>query len=142
MTAATAFAPARYISVTTYRKNGTGVATPVWFAEDSGKLYVWTNSDSWKVKRLRNDDRVSVAVCDVRGRVAEGASTAQGTAVLLDGSGTDAVRALIARKYGWQFTLVDLPARLVRRGRTPHTGIAVTLADDAPGTSGTEAPGA
>lgn len=63
----------RYISLTTYRKNGTGVATPVWYAVEGSELYAWTRTDSWKVKRLRNDPRVEVAVCDLRGNIAEGA---------------------------------------------------------------------
>ncbi|MER7660959.1 MULTISPECIES: PPOX class F420-dependent oxidoreductase [unclassified Streptomyces] len=121
------FAAAKYISVTTFRKNGTGVATPVWFAEDGGKLYAWTRTDSWKVKRLRNDPRVVVTVCDVRGRITEGAPTAEGTAELLDAAATARIRKLLARKYTWQFWLVDWPATLVRLGKRPHTGIAVTI---------------
>jgi uncharacterized protein len=121
------FADARYISLTTFRKDGTGVATPVWFAVDGGELLVWTNSDSWKVKRLRNDSRVVVTVCDVRGRIADGAASAEGTARLLDAAGTGAIRKLLARKYTWQFWLVDWPAMVVRRGKRPQTGIAVTI---------------
>jgi len=119
------FASARYVSVTTFRKNGTGVATPVWFAVDGDELFVWTRADSWKVKRLRNDSRVVVTVCDARGRVEEGAPTAEGTARLLDSAGTGAVRKLLARKYTWQFWAVDWPATIARLGRRPHTGIAV-----------------
>ncbi|MFI2345911.1 PPOX class F420-dependent oxidoreductase [Streptomyces sp. NPDC019443] len=121
------FADARYISLTTFRKDGTGVATPVWFAVDGGELLVWTNSDSWKVKRLRNDSRVVVTVCDARGRIADGAASAEGTARLLDAAGTGAIRKLLARKYTWQFWLVDWPATVVRRGKRPQTGIAVTI---------------
>ncbi|MFF4230533.1 PPOX class F420-dependent oxidoreductase [Streptomyces sp. NPDC001820] len=121
------FADARYISVTTFRKDGTGVATPVWFAVDGGELVVWTRSDSWKVKRLRNDSRVVVTVCDARGRTAEGAPSAEGTARLLDAAGTAAIRKLLARKYTWQFWLVDWPAMVVRLGKRPHTGIAVAI---------------
>ncbi|GLF98005.1 PPOX class F420-dependent oxidoreductase [Streptomyces yaizuensis] len=120
-------ATARYISVTTYRRDGTGVATPVWFAEDGGRLYVWTNSDSWKVKRLRRDPRVTVAVCDLRGRIAPGTPVHRGTADILPDSGTAAVRKLLVRKYSWQFWLVDRPAALLRRGNRPHTAFAVTL---------------
>ncbi|MEU9061411.1 PPOX class F420-dependent oxidoreductase [Streptomyces sp. NPDC048430] len=121
------FARSEYVSLTTYRKDGTPVATPVWAAADGGVLYVWTRSDSWKVKRLRNDSRVLVTVCDVRGRVAEGAPSAEGTARLLDGDGTAAVRKVLARKYTWKFWLVDWPATVARLGKRPHTGIAVTL---------------
>ena len=117
----------RYVSLTTYRKDGTGVSTPVWFAVDGGELFIWTNSRTWKVKRIRNNSRVSVTVCDARGRIVPGAPGAEGTARLLDEAGTDAVRGLLTRKYTWQFWLVERPARFVRRGRLPHTGIAVTL---------------
>ncbi|MCX4585037.1 PPOX class F420-dependent oxidoreductase [Streptomyces sp. NBC_01481] len=121
------FASARYVSLTTYRKDGTGVSTPVWFAVDAGELFVWTRSDSWKVKRLRNNSRVAVTVCDARGRVSEGAPSAEGTARLLDDEGTGAIRKLLSRKYTWQFWLVDWPAMVVRLGKRPHTGIAVTI---------------
>ncbi|MEU0302988.1 PPOX class F420-dependent oxidoreductase [Streptomyces sp. NPDC006175] len=121
------FARSEYVSLTTYRKDGTPVATPVWAAADGGVLYVWTRSDSWKVKRLRNDSRVLVTVCDVRGRVAEGAPSAEGTARLLDAPGTAAVRKVLARKYTWKFWLVDRPATIARLGKRPHTGIAVTF---------------
>ncbi|WP_443077084.1 PPOX class F420-dependent oxidoreductase [Streptomyces sp. SP18CS02] len=114
---------ARYVSLTTFRKDGTAVATPVWFAVDGDELFVWTRADSWKVKRLRRDSRVVVAVCDVRGRVAEGTPRTPGTARLLDD--LKGVRKLLSRKYTWQFWLVDLPATLVRRGKRPHVAIAV-----------------
>jgi PPOX class probable F420-dependent enzyme len=121
------FASAKYVSLTTFRKDGTGVATPVWFAMDGGELFVWTRSDSWKVKRLRHDSRVVVTVCDVRGRMVEGALSAEGTARLLDEAGTGGIRKLLARKYTWQFWLVDWPAMVARRGKRPHTTIAVTI---------------
>ncbi|NUK25887.1 PPOX class F420-dependent oxidoreductase [Streptomyces lunaelactis] len=122
------FARARYVSVTTFRKNGTGVATPVWFAVDGGELFAWSRSDSWKIKRLRNDSRVVITVCDARGRIAEGAPSVEGTARLVEGADAmSAIRGLLARKYTWQFWLVDRPATIVRRGKRPHTGIAVTI---------------
>ncbi|MFE9697097.1 PPOX class F420-dependent oxidoreductase [Streptomyces sp. NPDC006270] len=121
------FARSEYVSVTTYRKNGTPVATPVWAAAEGDVLYVWTRSDSWKVKRLRNNAKVTVTVCDVRGRISEGAPSAEGTAKLLDEDGTRAVRKLLARKYTWKFWLVDWPATVARLGKRPHTGIAITF---------------
>ncbi|MCW8219058.1 MULTISPECIES: PPOX class F420-dependent oxidoreductase [Streptomyces] len=121
------FARSEYVSLTTYRKDGTPVATPVWSAADGDVLYIWTRSDSWKVKRLRDDSRVRVTVCDVRGRIAEGAPSAEGTARLLDAAGTAAVRKLLARRYTWKFWLVDVPAMVARLGKRPHTGIAVTF---------------
>ncbi|MEU9295024.1 PPOX class F420-dependent oxidoreductase [Streptomyces sp. NPDC048266] len=117
----------RYVSLTTYRKNGTGVATPVWYAVDGAELYVWTRSDSWKVMRLRNDPRVVVAVCDVRGNIAEGAERVSGEGRLVDGEELRRIRGLLLRKYTWRFWLIDVPAMLARRGKRPHTGIVVTF---------------
>ncbi|MCX4661768.1 PPOX class F420-dependent oxidoreductase [Streptomyces uncialis] len=119
------FTTARHISLTTFRADGTGVATPVWFAQKDGKLYVWTPSDSWKVKRLRRDPRVVITVCDARGRVREGAHSAEGTAELLDDP--SGVRELLARKYTWQFHLVDLQRKALRRTQ-PASGVVLTLA--------------
>lgn len=119
---------ARYISLTTYRRDGTGVATPVWVVRADDELWVWTRSDSWKVKRLCRDSRVRVVVCDVRGRVAPGAVTCDGTARLLPDTEMPRLRKLLGRKYRLQFWLVDVPATLVRLGRRPHTGIGVVLA--------------
>jgi PPOX class probable F420-dependent enzyme len=59
----------KYISLTTFRKNGTPVATPVWFGEDAGKLYVMTRSAMGKTKRIRNDPQVRIAPCTIRGKV-------------------------------------------------------------------------
>ncbi|NGO75571.1 PPOX class F420-dependent oxidoreductase [Streptomyces sp. YC504] len=117
----------RYISLTTYRKNGTPVSTPVWVVGDGALLYVWTKTDTWKVKRLRNDKRVVVTACDVRGRIAEGAVSAEGTATLLEESEMPKVRRLLSRKYKWQYWMVDYPAMIARLGKRPHTGIAVQV---------------
>ncbi|MFJ9978981.1 PPOX class F420-dependent oxidoreductase [Streptomyces cyaneofuscatus] len=121
------FARSEYVSLTTFRKDGTPVATPVWAAAEGEVLYVWTRSDSWKVKRLRNNTDVVVTVCDVRGRIADDAPKAEGAARLLDADETRAVRKLLARKYTWKFWLVDWPATIARLGKRPHTGIAVTF---------------
>ena len=58
-----------YVSLTTFRRTGIPVSTPVWAAPDGDTLVVWTRADSGKVKRLRHTPRVTVAPCDVRGRV-------------------------------------------------------------------------
>ncbi len=59
----------KYISLTTFRKNGVPVRTPVWFAEADGKLYIFTNPNAGKVKRLRNNPNVRIAPCTMRGKV-------------------------------------------------------------------------
>lgn len=64
----------KYINLETFRKNGQGVRTPVWFAGEPEegapeKLYVYSTGDSGKAKRIRNNGRVRVAPCDVRGKL-------------------------------------------------------------------------
>jgi hypothetical protein len=64
----------KYINLETFRKNAQGVRTPVWFAgepEDGTpeKLYVYSTANSGKAKRIRNNPRVRVAPCDMRGKL-------------------------------------------------------------------------
>lgn len=116
---------ARYISLTTYREDGSAVATPVWHVMDGDVLYVWTEAASWKVRRLRADDRARVVVCDIRGRIAPGAAEAAGTGRVLDAQGTEKVRRLLGRKY-LSARVGDVFARLTgRRRRHPVVGIEV-----------------
>jgi len=118
---------ARYVSLTTYRKDGTPVATPVWHVVDNGLLYVWTESASWKVKRLRNDPRVKVVVCDVRGRIKPGAAEAVGTGRVLDADGREKVRRLLNAKY-LMARVGDLFSSLTgRRRRHPIAALEITF---------------
>ena len=117
------FGSSRCVSLTTYRQDGTGVATPVWHAEHGGELFIATSPESWKVKRIRNDNRVVVTVCDARGRIAECAPSIAGKARVLDSAGTDHVHRLLARKY-----LVARLLLIVQRYRPrPSVGIAVSF---------------
>ena len=59
----------KYISLTSFRKSGIGVRTPVWFAQANGKLYIFTNPKSGKVKRIRNNPKVKVAASTMRGKI-------------------------------------------------------------------------
>ena len=115
-----------YISLTTYRKDGTGVATPVWHALDGGDLVIISDADAWKVKRIRNNPHVVVTVCNVRGKIAPGAPSAEGTARILDDAGTQNGRALVARKYVMS-RLGNWLTTVLRLRRRPVIGIAVTL---------------
>ena len=86
-----------YISLTTFRKTGVGVATPVWFAEEGGKVYVMTRSDMGKTKRIRNNPQVRVAPCTIRGKVT-GAEVAA-SARILPAEEHAGARKTINRKY-------------------------------------------
>ena len=85
----------KYIDLVTFRKSGAPVHTPVWFAEDAGRLYIMTRSDSGKAKRLRNNPRVEVAPSTIRGRV-KGPSVSGIVTVAQD---PDYARRLIRKKY-------------------------------------------
>ena len=87
----------KYISLTTARKNGVGVATPVWFGEEDGKLYVMTRSDMGKMKRIRNNPQVKVAACTIRGKVT--GPEAAATARVLPPEEQARARQAINRKY-------------------------------------------
>ncbi|NEB79765.1 PPOX class F420-dependent oxidoreductase [Streptomyces sp. SID14478] len=116
----------KHISLTTYRKNGTSVSTPVWHVPHGDELLVVTPSGSWKVKRIRNNSAVTVTACDVRGRTASDATALPGTARLLDEAETEAARGLLAKRYVMS-RVGNGFAKLLRLRRQPMTGIAVTL---------------
>ncbi|MFI6335578.1 PPOX class F420-dependent oxidoreductase [Streptomyces sp. NPDC050535] len=113
----------KYLLVTSYRKNGTGVATPVWVVRDGEALGVWTVVDSWKVKRIRNRADVLVGPCDVRGRPT--GDPVPATAEILDATETARYRRLLARKYGITGRLTLFGSRL-RRGASGTVGIRIT----------------
>ena len=86
-----------YISLETFRKTGQGVKTPVWFVLHDGTFYVYTEAGSGKVKRIRNNSRVRLAVCNMRGDVK--GPWIDGTASLIDGDQQLAANRLLDRKY-------------------------------------------
>jgi PPOX class probable F420-dependent enzyme len=126
MTVVDEFRRSKYVSLTTYRKDGTGVPTPVWHVMTGDELIVISEAEAWKVKRIRKNSHVVVTVCDIRGRTAPGAASAEGTARLLDQAGTEAGRALLARKYFMSRT-GNWFAKILRLRRPPLIGIAVTF---------------
>ncbi len=87
----------KYISLTTFRKNGEAVNTPVWFAEQAEKLYVMTRSDSGKYKRIRNNPQIKVAACTMGGKIT-GPEFAAAAQVLPPEQWPEAKKAL-HRKY-------------------------------------------
>ncbi|MEV7008044.1 PPOX class F420-dependent oxidoreductase [Streptosporangium sp. NPDC051022] len=122
MTTIEELAAERYVSVTTFRKNGTAVPTPVWAAWDGTGMVVWTQASSGKVRRIHADPRVVVAACDVRGRTR--GEEADGLARELSPEETERVRHLIVRKYGLLARVLMATSRL-RGGRGGTTGIRI-----------------
>ncbi|MEV0806526.1 PPOX class F420-dependent oxidoreductase [Micromonospora sp. NPDC050200] len=114
----------KYLLLTTFRKDGRAVPTPVWAVRDGDTLAVWTAADSGKVKRIRRDGTVTLAPCDVRGRPL--GTAVPGHAVLCSPQESDRVRDLIKRKYRLLGRLSLLGSRL-RRGERGTIGIRVTV---------------
>ena len=104
----------RYVSLATFRRDGRAVPTPVWVAEHAGRLYVFTERDSWKVKRLRRDPRVRVAPCNLRGVL--GGEWTDGRGGIVGDADTEAAGYdALLEKYGWQMRLTNLLSRLAGR---------------------------
>jgi PPOX class probable F420-dependent enzyme len=103
-----------YVSLVTFRRDGREVATPVWIAPLADRLYVFTERSAGKVKRLKNDGRVRLAPCNVRGIVS--GDWTGGRARLVDDEAREAeIYAAFDRKYGWQMRLVNFGSRLAGR---------------------------
>lgn len=113
----------RYISLTTFKRDGTPVATPVWVAGDDGRLLVVTAAESWKVNRIRRDSHVRVAPCTATGKVRGDA--VEGVARIVPD--TSLVEELEARKYGWMYHAARLVTAAGRKLRREPEAEAVML---------------
>lgn len=91
------FRDEKYICVETFKRNGAGVKTPVWYVLHDGKFYVYTEADSWKVKRIRNNPRVRIARCDMRGNVR--GEWLDGHAQIISGNEEKVADKLLDQKY-------------------------------------------
>ncbi len=106
----------RYMTLSTFRRSGAEVATPVWFAAAGGRLYVFTAGDSGKVRRLRHSSRARVAPSDARGRV-QGVWRDATARLVSEPAAIERAHAALRAKYGWQMWLTDLFSRLAGRIR-------------------------
>jgi PPOX class probable F420-dependent enzyme len=113
-----------YLLVTTFRKDGTPVPTPVWVGRDGDELIVWTQTTAGKVKRVRNNPTVELTACDLRGKPR--GETVKGTARILDAAGTERGRRILRKKYGISGRVV-IGASKVFRGRDSTVCLAITL---------------
>ena len=114
----------KYVLLTTFRRDGTPVATPVWVVTlAGGRLGFYTSSGSGKAKRLAHTARVTVHPCDARGRVKAGSVATDATARLVTGSEWEAIRERVIAKYGFATKITRLLGTVggVLRGkRIPH----------------------
>lgn len=124
----------RYVSITTFRRDGSAASTPVWVvSDDPHRLLVATGAGTWKVKRIRRDPHVRVAACNSRGKIH--GEVIDGVAHLVDEE--PLVRRLQYEKYGWQKRLLEvaygLALRVTRKPRPEETFVEIVAgptADD------------
>ncbi|MCC7452249.1 MAG: PPOX class F420-dependent oxidoreductase [Anaerolineae bacterium] len=98
-----------FMALTTYRKNGQAVVTPVWFVEENGKLYVMTMATAGKAKRIRNTSTVLVAPCTRSGAML--GEAVPGSARILPAHEAERADKALSRKYGMMKRMFDLMGR-------------------------------
>lgn len=120
----TDLAASDYLLLTTFTRDGRPKSTPVWAAADGSRLLVITQENSWKVKRIRNTPRVTLALCDVRGRPRS--EPVEATAAVLDKSHNGAVYDAIGRRYGILGRVFNVFSKL-RGGMKTNVGLELVL---------------
>lgn len=96
-----------FVNLTTFRKSGAAVPTPMWFAESNGVIYISTGTSSGKVKRLRNSGRVTLAPCTANGKVT-GDAIEGNARIVTDQQEIARAEAALAKKYGIQRRLLSV----------------------------------
>jgi PPOX class probable F420-dependent enzyme len=121
----------KYVVLTTFRRNGDAVATPVWIVGLSdGTAGFTTEIDSGKVKRIRNNPSVTLQACGIRGKVHPGAPVVHATAEVLEGADAHGVGVAINRKYRLETAMLAVGSwihKLLRRGEAPECAIRLHL---------------
>lgn len=120
----------QYVELTTFRRNGTGVPTPVWVAPGEGdELLVVSVDGTGKTKRLAHTARVELRPCTVRGEVLPDAPRWAGRAsVHRDAASIARVKRAIGAKYGWWYRALNVVEPVLERvpGRKPRAAIVIT----------------
>jgi len=124
---------AKYVALTTFRRNGDAVVTPVWTVRHDDGWACTTGPESFKVKRLRNNPRIEVAPCDVRGKVAADAPRFVGTGrVVTDRPEFVQINRAVTKKYRVFSTLMDVWDKVAGLFRTRDTEGAVAWTVEGP----------
>ncbi len=108
--------PGRYLSVTSFKRDGTGIATPVWFVSDGRRLFALTDLHSAKVRRIRRNPHVLVASCHADGRLRSDPLPAR-VDVLTTIPELERVQTLLIKRYRIAYRVVMLIYRIGRRLR-------------------------
>ena len=123
----------KFVSLTTYKRDGSAKSLPVWIVGlPDGRLGFTTSPESWKAKRVANDPRVTLRRSDQRGKVVDGAMEVTGTAVVTEGDEFGQVQALIDEKYGCMVKVVKLVNRfrsLIKRDNMQSSAAMIVTLD-------------
>ena len=120
----------KFVSLTTFKRNGDTVASPMWIVRDGERLSVWTPAGAWKVKRIGRNPRITLTACGRTGKVRAGQPAFGGTAeVITDPAEVARTESLVKRKYGLEFWVVTLVETIAARGRKPRVVLRITLSD-------------
>jgi uncharacterized protein len=106
--------PGRYLSITSFKRDGTGISTPVWFVCDGARLYAFTDLHSAKIRRMRHNPHVEIASCRPWGKLRQTPVSAHAD-VLTDTADLDCVRKLLLARYRISYRVVMFFYRLGRR---------------------------
>lgn len=121
----------KYVLLTTYRKDGTPVSSPVWIVPlDGGKFGFTTSSGSGKYKRLRHTSRVTVQPSDVRGRLKPDTTSLNATAALVTGAELLDIESRVKQKYGVMTTITKFLGTvggILKGKRIPHADVGVVI---------------
>ena len=124
----------KYVSLVTFRKTGEPVATPVWFADLGGSFGVITDNNVGKVKRIRNNPRVTITPCDMGGKLLADAKPLHATAHIVSGEDATQVRNAVRRKYPLTYRILALMwiaqvaiEKIKRVPQDPEVAIVFTL---------------
>lgn len=125
--------PGKYIQITSFRRDGTGVDTPVWFVQENGRLLVQTDGGSYKVKRIRRNPSVLVAPCNAFGRLR--AEPVAARAEVLAGPEAGQAERLLRRKYRADLAVI-MPIRslqgVLHIGRPHRKQVILAITPAAP----------
>ena len=121
----------QFLSLTTFRKSGERVSTPMWVARDGDALIMFTPQASGKVKRLRNSPRVELRPCNRMGRVKDGVEPLAGVAeVLTDEVSLEYATGMLRRKYGLGYRVIMTIERLIKFGPEKRVVLRITHAEE------------
>jgi len=100
------FIDQKYINLETYKKDNAPIRTPVWFVIDGDRICITTKESTGKVKRLRNNQNVRIAICSMKGEIKN--DWVSGMAKLIVGDDAEKIIKLRKKKYGFSARLISV----------------------------------